>query len=116
MSSIVTELHPLDIPLVVEWFSTQAPPEPYPAEKTGIGADTVDLLGCTQCHTNTADGPADVPFLTAQHPGYLTKQMQDFRDGRRTSHESAALHGDILRVSDDTLEAIAAYLGAQERP
>ena len=34
MVTIVTELHPEDIPFAAEWFASQEPPAPYPADDT----------------------------------------------------------------------------------
>lgn len=116
MAAIVTELMPEDIPLVVEWFSTQDAPTPYEAVDTNPGLALFADLGCLTCHTNSADTSSDVPYLTAQHPGYLLKQMQDFREGRRTSHAVAPMHAEILARPDADLQAIAIYLGAEPRP
>jgi cytochrome c553 len=117
MSAIVTELHELDIPLVVEWFSTQDVPQPYPAEgPTAAGAAAFTDLGCAGCHTNTAEAAPEVPYLSSQHPGYLLKQMADFRDGRRQAINAEAVHQSALSLEDQALKEIAAYLGALERP
>ncbi|MEM6635815.1 MAG: hypothetical protein AAF667_07990 [Pseudomonadota bacterium] len=117
MATIVTELMPEDIPLVVEWFSTQDPPEPYPADQaTGLGEATFAELGCIGCHTNAVGEMPEVPFLTAQHAGYLAKQMKDFRDQRRDVAAFPGMHTELLAVSDDILDEIAIYLSAQPRP
>ena len=116
MSAIVTELHALDIPLVVEWFSTQEPPAPTPAQgDTSLGEAAFAEQGCGDCHTNSVDAAPQVPYLSAQHPGYLLKQMADFRDGRRAAAGAVALHQTRLAMEDAKLAEIAAYLGALER-
>ncbi len=116
MSAIVTELEPEDIPVVVEWFSTQDPPEPLDLENTEIGERAFADLGCSDCHDNAADGAPDVPYLTAQHAGYLFKQMADFRDDRRDAAAHPGMHRDLLSLSDGDITAIAQYLAAQARP
>ena len=116
MVTIVSELMPEDIPFVADWFSSQDPPEPYPSEDTTLGAATVEELGCKTCHENAAEGDPLVPYLTAQHPGYLIKQMTDFREGRRDVRAAPGMHKALMPVSDAEIEAIAAYLAAQARP
>ena len=116
MATIVTELEPEAIPVVVAWFSTQDPPNPYAAEDTDAGADLFFALGCAGCHDNAVDGPPDVPFLTAQHPGYLAKQMTDFRDGRRDAVSHPGLHTSLLAIAEAQIQAIATYLAAEPRP
>lgn len=116
MVTIVTELQPEDIPFVAEWFASQAPPQPYPAENIADGAGAFAALGCAACHDNARDGDPTIPFLTAQKPTYLAKQMQDFRKGRRDAQNAPGLHQNLLDGSDDQIEAIAAYLAAEARP
>lgn len=116
MVTIVTELHPDDIPFVAEWFSSQAPPEPYPAEDTAEGASQFADLGCAACHDNTTTVDPLVPYLTAQKPGYLIKQMTDFRDDRRDAQTVPGMHKDLLALPDGQIEAIATYLAAESRP
>lgn len=116
MSAIVTELQPEDIPVVVEWFSTQDPPEPFDIEDSEPGEGAFSNLGCTACHDNAADGTPDVPYLTAQHPDYLTKQMTDFREARRDVAAYPNMHRELLSISDSEITAIANYLASQARP
>ena len=116
MATIVTELQPGDIPVVVDWFSTQDAPAPYPADETGAGAERFATLGCGGCHENRPDGPPEVPYLSAQKPGYLFKQMSDFRDGRRAARGAEDLHREALALEDAELTKIATYLGAMTRP
>ncbi|MEO0990683.1 MAG: c-type cytochrome [Pseudomonadota bacterium] len=112
MAAIVTELKPEEVSVVVEWFSTQDPPAPS-GEGSAKGKSVFADLGCAACHG--ADMP-EVPHLTAQHAGYLAKQMTDFRDGARAGHPAARLHTELLELPDDTLAAVADYLAAEVRP
>lgn len=116
MVTIVTELQPEDIPFVAEWFASQDAPEPYPAEDTTAGNALFSDLGCAACHDNALDGDPLVPFLTAQKPDYLFKQMTDFREARREAAFSPGMHKDLLTVPDDKIAAIADYLAAEARP
>ena len=115
MSAIATELQPEDIPFVADWFTNQDPPAPYPEEDTTLGASLFNTLRCAGCHRNSGVSDPAIPYLTAQHPGYLEKQMRDFREGRRAVARNSGLHATSLRLSDEEIDAIARYLGASER-
>lgn len=115
MVTIVTELHPEDIPFVAEWFASQDPPAPYPAETTDAGRAEFAELGCASCHDNTPTGDPHVPHLTAQKPDYLIKQMTDFRDGARDALALPGMHQDLLTIPDTEITAIAHYLAAEPR-
>lgn len=110
MSAIVTELKPEEFPVVVEWFSTQDPPDPGTAPKNSIGETLVADLGCFGCHISDAEA---VPYISAQHAGYLEKQMNDFETGARNSGN---IHKELLTPVKTNIVAIAAYLSSVERP
>ena len=114
MAAIVTELQPGDIEQVVGWFSSQDPPDPEPLPEGNKGAARIEALGCASCH-GSAPPEDGVPYLTAQHSGYLAKQMADFRDGRRDAHLTAAMHRDQLQLTDADIKEIADFLAAQPR-
>lgn len=115
MVAIVTELHELDIPLVMEWFSGQEPPDASDSPEDDTGATLFADLGCGTCHANTADLSGAVPYLTAQHAGYLIKQMKDFAEGRRTHSEVATMHADLLSPVAESIDDIADYLASVSR-
>lgn len=115
MVAIVSELLPEDIPVVVEWFSTQDPPAPAdPEGDIAAGQAAFDARGCGTCHDDTADY-LGVPHLTSQHAGYLEKQMRDFRDGARDTHDGCLPHAALMPDQDDEIAAIAAYLSTVPR-
>lgn len=113
MSSIVTELKPEDFAVVVAWFSEQDPPAASNPPEDSIGMDLVEASNCLGCHTDDPDNA--IPYLTSQHAGYLAKQMHDFREGRRTHSDAAALHQDYFTQMEDGIDAVAAYLASLER-
>ncbi len=114
MAQIVTELRPEDIPVVIEWFATQDPPAPS-GDGDAAGEALFTQLECGGCHdTNVAF--LGVPHLTAQHAGYLAKQMKDFRDGRRDTQAGCMPHGSMMPAQDTEIEAIARFLAARPRP
>lgn len=112
MAAIVTELKPEDIPLVVAWFSEQEPPEPEKSALNAAGQALTEAGGCLTCHQNNEAAP----YLSAQHAGYLAKQMEDFREGRRTHSDVASMHKTLFERDDAGLADIAGYLSSLERP
>ncbi|MEL6241291.1 MAG: c-type cytochrome [Pseudomonadota bacterium] len=114
MSSVVTELQPEDFAVVVAWFSEQPPPDPFDAPQDDTGQRLTEEAGCLSCHTG--DITDDVPHLSAQHPGYLAKQMHDFLSNRRTNSEFAQMHANLLADLETGIDDIAAYLASLERP
>ena len=113
MASIVTELKPQDFAVVVKWFSDQEPPEPSPPPVENVGMQVTENAGCLTCHGE--NGAEDVPHLSAQHAGYLAKQMRDFRDGARTHSAAAELHREAFEVIGDDIDQIADFLASLER-
>jgi len=113
MSAIVTELEPGDIPVVVAWFAQHDPPPPGDPPPDRLGEERARASGCSGCHD--AGGPGPAPYLSAQHAGYLAKQMRDFRDGARTHGSTARLHADLFADWDGQIDAVAAYFSSRER-
>jgi cytochrome c553 len=67
---------------------------------------------CAACHG--ADGNSGIPAnpkLAGQHPTYLVKQLQEFKEGKRNS---AVMKGFAAVLSDDDMKNIAAWLAAQK--
>jgi len=114
MVSIVAELSPEDIPVVAQWFASQSAPAPADIGDAANGAELFSQLGCDVCHSER-ETTGLVPHLTAQHAGYLTKQMMDYRDGRRGNDANGAMQGAMRDVTDTQIEAVAAYLAATKR-
>ncbi|WP_436399536.1 c-type cytochrome [Roseobacter sp. S98] len=113
MASIVTELKPEDFAVVVEWFSDQEPPEPSPPPADNVGMQLTEDAGCLTCHGE--NGAENVPHLSAQHAGYLAKQMRDFRDGARSHGDAAELHRKAFVSFGDEIDQVAGYLASLER-
>lgn len=112
MSVIVTEITPDDFPVVAAWFSAQSAPLAEDLGDVTDGMTAYQVLGCGSCHDD-ANATEVTPHLTAQHAGYLEKQMYDFRDGDRTNN--AAMQAAMVNVTDTEIAALAAFLAASER-
>ena len=114
MVSIVTEIASTDFSVVAAWFADQQPPEPADQADVASGQKVFVDLGCAVCHG--ADQISDTtPHLTAQHAGYLVKQMTDFRDGNRGNDLDGAMQAAMRDVSDADIQELAKYLAATPR-
>lgn len=116
MAAIVTEIKPEDIPVAAKWFSKQ--PSPLPEDRGPLhkaGAELFETLECASCHAGGKLQSPLIPYLTAQHSGYLAKQMSDFRDGHRGNDVGMPMQKRMSSLSDDDINAIASYLAATPR-
>ena len=71
------------------------------------------LPACVTCHGSAARGTAELPRLAGQHPDYIVRQMQAFKD-RSRSNDSAIMHLVAERITELELQAVAAYLGGHQ--
>ncbi len=84
------------------------------AAETGAAPDTIAAraLGCSTCHGAQGDGTAESSFprIAGKPAGYLTHQLLNFRDGRRSYPPMNYL---LAYLHDDYLQELAAYFAAQ---
>lgn len=67
---------------------------------------------CALCHGPEGESASAVyPRLAAQHPDYITKQLKDFRDGRRKSETMADM---VKGLQDDDIAGLAAYFASRK--
>lgn len=66
---------------------------------------------CGECHGEDGWGEDDVPQLAGQHTGYLRRQIQEFRSGRRKNEDMEDVF-DGLDAMD--LEDIFAFLASRD--
>jgi cytochrome c553 len=67
---------------------------------------------CILCHGREGESASAVyPRLAAQHPDYLQKQLQDFRDGRRKSDTMSDMVKDL---KDGEFAGLAAWFGSRK--
>jgi cytochrome c553 len=66
---------------------------------------------CALCHGPEGESATAIyPRLAAQHPEYLSKQLKDFRDGRRKSDTMAEMAKDL---SDAEIAGLASFFGGK---
>jgi len=66
---------------------------------------------CAACHG--VDGNSAItlnPRLAGQHPGYLAKQLNDFKTGKRSN---AVMAGMVANLTDEDIQGLADYFAAQ---
>jgi cytochrome c553 len=84
---------------------------PAPVAKPDLAKGQAGAAVCMACHT--ADGsrglPAN-PILQGQHPEYLTKQLIEFKSGRR---ENAIMKGFASALSEEDMKNISAYYASK---
>ncbi len=94
------------------YFAAQkpiAPPfQPDPA-KVALGRDKAREVLCTMCHLGGFRGQNEIPRVAGQHYGYVVKQMQDFKAGRRTN-DAGNMSSVSKTLSDQDIENLAQYL------
>lgn len=71
---------------------------------------------CEACHG--ANGSAPImdayPKLNGQNKGYLISALKDYRGGKRTGALSAVMTAQSTPLSDEDIEALAAYYSSQK--
>lgn len=73
---------------------------------------TIATTVCVACHG--ADGNSVMtmnPKLAGQHPGYIAKQLNNFKSGDR---QNPVMAGMAATLTDDDVANLAAYFGAQK--
>jgi len=83
----------------------------FAANASDVEAGKAKSAVCAACHG--ADGNSVNPMwpsLAGQHASYLTKQLMDFKEGRR---ENATMAGMVAGLSEDDMKDLAAYYASQ---
>ena len=67
---------------------------------------------CALCHGPQGESASAIyPRLAAQHPDYISKQLKDFRDGRRKSDTMTEMAKDL---QDDDIAGLAAFFSGRK--
>jgi len=76
------------------------------------GAQLYQTKTCFSCHGKDAKTPIlpAYPKLAGQNAAYAAQQMRDIKSGARANGMSAAMKGVMHLVSDEEIDAIAAWL------
>ncbi|MED5357564.1 MAG: hypothetical protein VYD85_03990, partial [Pseudomonadota bacterium] len=117
-------LSPAEVQVVARYFSDQEAPGPIEAiEGTdraaggalfNAGRPSENLPACAACHVK-GDPAANYPAITSQHPGYIEKQLRDFKEGRRHNDPDGVMRSVAAKLSARDIAAVAAYAGSLPR-
>lgn len=123
MATYARLIPPQDIPALASYFSKQTLARaPAKADelstrgevifKQGIGGGTVPA--CQVCHGANGEGRDGVfPRIAGQRSAYLANQLRNFKAQERTNDPSALMRQIATRMSEDDIEAVAAYLSGR---
>ncbi len=110
--------------IVARYFSEQEAPSPIEDLETtnraaggalfNVGRPGENLPACASCHVE-GDPAANYPAITAQHPGYIAKQLWDFKEGRRQNDPDGVMQTVAAKLSAQDITAVAAYAGSLPR-
>ena len=65
-------------------------------------------LNCASCHQKNYRGQKETPRMARQKRVYLVKQMEDFRDGRRTNDNGIKSEA-VKNLTDEQITALSHY-------
>ena len=109
---------------VAQYFSAQDAPMPVEAMESvnselggalfNSGRPAANLPACASCHVD-GEPSANYPAITAQHPGYIEKQLRDFRDRRRQNDPDGVMQSIADKLTEKDIKAVAAFAGGQSR-
>lgn len=130
MNYLVTYLSDDYLHEIATYFSQQRPPYPPPATPTvsdstlARGRDIVlhgdasrQVPACAACHGAKLTGmePA-IPGLVGLHADYISAQIGAWRSGSRHAIAPDCMHEIASRLSDEDVNAVAAWLSTQPAP
>jgi cytochrome c553 len=128
MNAIVTEFGDDKLREAADYFASLAPPPPIPADAAGSdqhiarrlfreGDASRGIPPCAECHLpGAARAPSvEAPYLSAQHPDYIVKQLQDFSAGERENDPAGGMAGIAKALSAKEIAALALFLAAMPR-
>jgi cytochrome c553 len=111
---------------VAAYFAALPPPVPARAPNrrdatrghllAAAGSRADRIPACDNCHGPHPKHDFVAPCLEAQQQGYLTKQLEDFKAGRRGNDPEGVMRKVATRLSEADIGAVAAFLAAQMRP
>ncbi|TCS99396.1 cytochrome c553 [Tepidimonas ignava] len=119
MTEKVKGLSDSDIEAVAEYYARQKPGHTPSGDELllAVGRFVYErgnrhsgLPPCATCHGPGAAGTTELPRLAGQHPQYIVRQVQAFKE-RGGSRDNAIMRVMSHRLSELELEAVAAYLG-----
>ena len=79
------------------------------AQRVAAGRKIADAALCSMCHLGGFVGQNEIPRVAGQWPQYVTQQLKDFRDKKRTN-DAGNMASVTRNLSDDDIESLANYI------
>lgn len=99
-------------PPVVQWDAgNKEQVRLYGTGKALFAKGRKGLPACASCH---ADSENSAPWIDAQHPQYLQKQLQDFKHKERNNDAAQQMQKIADALLEDEIEALIFYLSATQ--
>lgn len=84
-----------------------------PGEPKGQAPEAMQT--CKSCHGERGVGQIpSYPYLAGQHKDYLLQSLEQYREGKRKGPNATVMQAQLQTVSEDELEAIAAFYARQD--
>lgn len=108
MNAMAKDLSDADIQNLAAYFAS------LPGKSAGGDAASAEkgkekAAMCMGCHGQDLKGNGQFPKLAGQHPKYLAKQLNDFKNGDR---KAGAMNAIAKSLSDDDIKVLSEYLGS----
>jgi cytochrome c553 len=114
MTPFLTDLSREDMLDLASFFAVQkARPAAFTPDESKVerGKKKAAETLCTMCHLGGFMGQNEIPRVAGQSYEYIVKQMQDFKNGRRTN-DAGTMTSVSKTLSDADIDDLAHYLAA----
>jgi cytochrome c553 len=120
MAAVLSELSPATMKSIAAWYAAQPPappasPDLTPAEQAWaegmVESGSGVLHGCDSCHGSADYHGIPMPRIDGERPGYLARQLRDFRDGQRADDPKGMMRRVVQQLTPGEIDVLARYLG-----
>lgn len=112
MTPVVADLSREDMIALANWFAAQKrAPNQFKADpaKVTAGRKTSDAVLCPMCHLGGFSGQNEIPRVAGMNYDYVVKQLQDFKQRRRTN-DAGSMTSIARTLSDQDIDNLAQYI------
>ena len=108
MQAMAANLTDEDMTNLAVYYASQ-PAVSGKADAHLVKSGQVKAAMCQGCHGSSGQGNGQFPRLAGQRPDYLVKQLNSFKEGKRSNGQMKAVAGSL---SEEDMKALAAYFSA----
>ena len=112
MTPMAKDLSRDDMIALGNWFAAQKPAiNQFKADsaKVAAGIKVADAVLCAMCHLGGFSGQNEIPRVAGQNYEYVVKQLQDFKNRRRTN-DAGNMTSVAGTLSDQDIVNLAHYI------